>query len=214
MWLRLPPWWFKDIVIVALIGGSLALVQTAIDDARSNREDRREDLRFIRDRSSGETIERPFRNMDLSEQNLAGLQLNGADFQSAKMTRADLAFADLSGANLFGANLDHATAGFAILSGTNLAYARLAGTSLTYADLSGADLLNADLSGADLSGADLSRAILTNATLTSVKLDGICYDWLTVWPEGFTAPASQPDKCLSGEDHQKREEFRNGRPFG
>lgn len=76
---------------------------------------------------------------------------------------ADLSEADLSGAPLRGANLCRAD-----LSGADLRGANLRGANLIEADLSGANLRGANLSEADLSGANLSEAFLEEADFSGV----------------------------------------------
>ncbi|WP_206745463.1 pentapeptide repeat-containing protein, partial [Glutamicibacter sp. BW78] len=67
----------------------------AIDNVRSDRDDRRENLRFVRERSSSELQERPFQEIDLRGRNLNSLKLEASVFDQA----------DLSGAKLAGTKL-------------------------------------------------------------------------------------------------------------
>lgn len=79
--------------------------------------------------------------------------------------RIDLTNADLAGVNLENVDLSNTN-----LSGTNLYRAFLSRTNLVRADLTGANLYRAHLSGANLHNADLSRANLTAANLTDADL--------------------------------------------
>lgn len=157
------PRWVSD-VIAGLVAGLLVLVvQVNIDDQRSAREELRENLRFVRERSVGAEVARPFRSMDLTGQNLSGLELPRADFTGATLIRANLSEAILTDAELGGADL----------TGANLAKARLDGAP----QLIDAKFINADLTGATLgaetsgsanySGAKLREAYLSRATFTS-----------------------------------------------
>lgn len=164
-------------VLVALLVGSILLVNQAwIDDRRSEREiktaqvmadeaDRRENLRFVRERSSEQATDRPFTNMDLVEQNLASLDMAQADFENAKLMRA-------------------------FMPGVNLESANLRTTGLSEAYLGRANLLNADLRGADLRG-----TVLSDAKLDGAVLEASCHDDKTQWPDGFVPPASANEIC-------------------
>ena len=74
--------------------------------------------------------------------------------------RADLSETDLRGTDLSGANLRWANLSETDLRGTDLSGADLRWADLSRSDLSGAYLYGADLSKAYLSGADLKDAIL------------------------------------------------------
>lgn len=156
------PRWVSDI-IAGLVAGLLVLVvQVNIDDQRSEREDRRENLRFVRERSMGAEVARPFRSMNLTGQNLSGLELPRADFTGATLVGANLSEAILTDAKLGGADL----------TGANLAKVRLDGAP----SLIGTKFINADLTGATLgaetsgsgnySGAKLREASLNHASFS------------------------------------------------
>ena len=66
------------------------------------------------------------------------------------------------------------------LSGVNLS-----GVNLSWADLTWADLTRANLTGANLTGANLTGANLYGAYLTGAEADEH-----TVWPAGFSVPAT------------------------
>ncbi|MBF8177690.1 pentapeptide repeat-containing protein [Herminiimonas contaminans] len=95
-----------------------------------------------------------------------------ATVKAALADDADLSDADLRGANLRGADLSDADLRGADLSGADLRDADLSGANLRGADLSGADLSGANLRGADLSDADLSGANLRDADLRDADLRG------------------------------------------
>ena len=109
---------------------------------------------------------------DLSEADLSGAYLYGADLSGANLSEANLSGANLSGANLSGANLSEAYLSGADLSEANLSEANLSEAYLSGADLSEANLSEANLSGANLSGANLSGAYLYGANLSEANLSG------------------------------------------
>lgn len=109
------------------------------------------------------------RDIVLSFENLANI-----DLHEARMYKAVMNGIDLSEANLSGAYLSEASLLTAILRGANLSEAKLSRAALLRANLSGADLSGANLSeahlyGADLSGADLSKAKVTMGQLRMAK---------------------------------------------
>jgi uncharacterized protein YjbI with pentapeptide repeats len=215
----------RDVLLGAVLTLALFGTQFYLDERRSDREadaaqrlsdeaDRREDVRFVRDRSSQAHLDRPFARIDLIDENVSGLELAGADFGGASLVStdfedSDLSGADFSGAMLFNANLNYADLSRADFScrgvhryescSTTLGRATLFGTNLSHADLTGADLTGAwlteesDLTGTVLRRANLSQAQLfdvdlSTADLTGADLDGVCYDQATKWPKTFVPP--------------------------
>lgn len=188
-WTQEPPWWVQDILVASLLGFILLLGQSWLDDLRSDRElkaataaaidaDRRENLRFVRERSTSQSMEKPFHSMDLAEQNLSGLLMANADLAQANLNAADLEGADLTNSSLAAAQLREARLENAVLTNANLRDADLTGAYFRGANLAGADLTHArGLSGAylsnfgqpgqafDLSGAKLRETFLDNADL-------------------------------------------------
>lgn len=180
-----PPWWFREIVLALAIGTMLLAggwllegqrVERAerLEDQRTMQAQRLENLRFVRERSSEQALERPFAGMDLGSQNLFGLELSGAELLGANLAGANLTGANLTGSNLAVADLSGADLNRADLTDANLSGARLGGASVTFADVSGTDFLGADLTGADLAS--------------------VCYDQRTRWPEGFDPPPPECDR--------------------
>jgi uncharacterized protein YjbI with pentapeptide repeats len=107
---------------------------------------------------------------DLTETDLSGATLTGADLSWSDLTKATLTGADLSEADLYEADLSGATLTGADLSDADLFGTDLTAATLTGADLSGADLGQATLDMASLSGANLFRATLRGATLDEATL--------------------------------------------
>ncbi|BCN46688.1 hypothetical protein RE9431_49450 (plasmid) [Prescottella equi] len=89
-----------------------------------------------------------FRNLDLRNARLAGLNLSNTDFRGAELAGASLARANLSRADFDQANL----------SGAILARATLTGANLTKANLTRANLAGATLYGAKVDGANFYEA--------------------------------------------------------
>lgn len=102
------------------------------------------------------------------------------DLSSTHLCRANLSQANLGGAWLFGADLRRAN-----LAGADIGRAWLFRANLGGANLFGADLREADLRGTDLREANLLGANLPEADLRGAVLGGASYDDGTTWPEGF-----------------------------
>ena len=122
--------------------------------------------------------ERSFRHVnldgaDLTEENLSGAELVGANLFRTRLEATNLSGANLLGANLVKAILRQADLTQAKLVQTNLAGAFLEEANLTAAELVGANLHQAELIGANLSHADLSCANLSKSNLTHAILDGV-----------------------------------------
>jgi len=122
------------------------------------------------------------RGIDLSYLDLQGANLQGADlqganlrgtnFREANLQAANLSEADLDGADLSRAKLGENEATRANLHGANLCYATLRDLDLRGFNLAGLDLRNVDLNGTDLRGAVLQGANLQGADLSSAHLHG------------------------------------------
>src|SRR5947209_10211015 len=92
-------------------------------------------------------------------------ELTQADLRGAELTGADLAQAHLEGADMRGVKLARAD-----LSEADLYLAQLQDTDLSEADLSEASLYKADLTGASLLRARLHEANLSEAILSGARL--------------------------------------------
>lgn len=111
------------------------------------------------------------KKLDLSRQNLRGINLVNFNLRGANLSEAQVCEANLCGANLSKADLHGAD-----LSGTYLSWADLHGANLRAADLHEADLSWADLPEADLHGVNLDGAILYGASLCRADLRGTSLD--------------------------------------
>ncbi|MBF0248097.1 MAG: pentapeptide repeat-containing protein [Alphaproteobacteria bacterium] len=103
---------------------------------------------------------------NLKKSNLSGANLKGASLAGANLQECNLAGADLEGANLAGAYLLKANLTGCNLRNVNLARAGLVGK----ANFSGADFTNANLAGARAAGANMSGANFSHATLVGTDL--------------------------------------------
>ncbi|WP_372699731.1 pentapeptide repeat-containing protein [Arthrobacter sp. JSM 101049] len=181
---------WKDLIaplIAALLVGILSLqIQAGLDDRRSDQDDRRENVRFVRDRSSEQVLDRPFRSIDLKGQLMPGLKLNKADFQGANLSGANLEKTDLSDADFLDADLTGAKFFLAQLDSADFRDADLVGADFRFADLTDADLRSTDLSGADLWAVTLFGAHLSSTKGLPADIDSrSCYDENTSWPDGY-----------------------------
>ena len=111
-WFSAPPWWFPQVVVALLVGVSVLSAQEIIDYFRAERDhqiaaqqdtqdrdiaadqakhaERLENLRFVRQRALGDPTIEKFAGLDLRDQDLASLNLTGADFEHAILINADL----------------------------------------------------------------------------------------------------------------------------
>lgn len=195
-----PHWIVRDVVIVLAIGLCLATLQFWMDDRRSDREQRQDNLRFVRELSLDPDSTRgrlPFRSIDLTGMNLSLLSLPDADFSGALLDDAVFEGADLSGGLFAGASL----------RGADLRDVKLFGALFDAATFDGASLEHATVTNGTLVGSSFQGTDFTDVYLWKVNVDGadfrgarnlakaqrldVCYDVDTKWPPGFEPPASQ-----------------------
>lgn len=124
---------------------------------------------------------------DLSELELAEVDLNAARFEAATMTRIDLSEAYLEETYLGRVSADEA---------------RFVGAKMTRADLRGAALAGADFSGAILREADLRGAVLARTTFDKADLSGANLAGVDLAEADFH-PAKLDGADLTGADLRK-----------
>ncbi|MGL5827353.1 MAG: pentapeptide repeat-containing protein [Nocardioides sp.] len=226
---RTPPWWARDLLIALLAGLTLLGIQSILDERRERSTRRLENVRFVRERASPVTTDRPFAGMDLAHQNLRGLFLSGADFRGANLSGADLSGANLIGAKFGNANLQSAKFVGADLSDAKFVNTNLKSTKFVRANLTTARFGSAridaatDFSLATLTSARFSRTDLSHADFTGLDEDQLpqadpnasregfiaCSDNGPIWPKGFDVPWPSvivQDYCFTLR-RPKKEEF-------
>ncbi len=117
------------------------------------------------------------KTLNLSNTNLAGVELSQLNFEQVNFTRAKLKGANLSRASLKGVNFKEANLEGVNLNGADMESANLFKTVLSKANLRGvylkkAILIKTDLSFAYLERASLEGAILHEANLKQANLSG------------------------------------------
>ncbi|MBW4425127.1 MAG: pentapeptide repeat-containing protein [Nostoc desertorum CM1-VF14] len=135
---------------------------------------------------------------DLTQQNLTGVDLRGADLSGATLSQANLTNADLTGANLEGA----------VLNSVNLS-----GASLTGANLKSASLENADLSYAGFISADLEAANLKDAKLLFTNFRGANFR-LTTQANGVVTSDKPYGWSLERQNSRECNEFKPENTLG
>jgi hypothetical protein len=118
------------------------------------------------------------RRVDLSNTDLPGAKLKGANLFCVDLSGANLRGAQMEDACLRDARLWSACLDLANLSGADLSVAELEeasaeDTDFSDANLSGAVMIRANLKGADFSGANLNLAVLHDAHLEGADLEHI-----------------------------------------
>jgi len=101
------------------------------------------------------------RGCDLSNANLSGEHLIGADLREADLTGTQLAYANLEGADLAGATLVNTD-----LTGAFLTNASLDNTTIQNVSLAGSTLIYTSLEGADIGPVDLAGAQVLNTPIS------------------------------------------------
>lgn len=136
---------------------------------------------------------------DLSDADLKGVTLTGADLTCTSFLASHLRGAKLDGANFHGSDLSGTQLDNATLTNTFMIGAHFAEASLRNADLSGANLMMTDFSHTDLTGVKLigvdllhskfDSCQLSNADLSSAKLHRTTFNDVIVEQANFTKAA-------------------------
>lgn len=118
--------------------------------------------------------------VNVSGQDLTGIDfrkanLKGANFSGADLTQANFYGADVAGANFENAVLVRATFDTANMQGANFQSARLTGASIKNAVIDGADFLSSFVTDANFSGStgnmNLDKAFLCKTTMPNNKIE-------------------------------------------
>ncbi len=151
---------------------------------------------------NGESLrERDFACIDLSNQNLSGINLeyayleqanlSGAVLNDAKLKGAILARANLSGARLNNADLSNANLGkvnfnHAVLKKSNLKQAILENSEFTGASITECDLTEASITGATFFEVDFSHSTMNNFIFDEQDLSSCKFDHCQLNNASFT----------------------------
>lgn len=108
--------------------------------------------------------------------NLSNAKLSGANLEGAILAFANLSRCDLSGANLKGANLGSADLSEALFNGADMTAVQLGKSVLTGAKLIDCELTNADFMESNLAGADFSRSTLPGASFIELNMSRIKFE--------------------------------------
>jgi hypothetical protein len=160
-------------VVAGIIGGFvsgavLSVVALTWEGNIAARQQRADDLRFVRDVYIQGATKMPFHGVDLEGMSLKSLNFGCKD---NPVVERCFDFADFSGANLKNADM-------------------------SLMDLSWADFTNADLDGTNFSSSDLGGANLSGArNLDKANLENTC-NGATRWPKGFPIPPKKFENCL------------------
>jgi len=114
-----------------------------------------------------------WREINLVNQQLSGINLTEANLSGANLTGANFTEANLSGANLTGVNFTEANLSGANLIGANFTEANLSGANLTGVNFTEANLSGANLSRCDLRGLDLNKTVFYNTIIINAKMPEI-----------------------------------------
>lgn len=127
---------------------------------------------------------------DLSNLRMKKYNMKNADLSRSYLQEASFQSADLTSANLRSAYINHSDFSFACLRGTTMWRARVFNSNFGYANLQDADLRYGVIMNSNFK----------SANLTSINLQGVYYDKLTIWPDHFD-PTKYGAKLWVNEAH-------------
>ena len=116
-------------------------------------------------------------SLDLSNERLLGIDMQGADLSDANLSRSLIAASNFEGTNLSNASLEGAT-----LVGVNIQSADLTGANLKNSKWISVDVRNADFSGASLDWAKSVRVKWAAASVPPAKKPGAMVTPLVFMP--------------------------------
>lgn len=138
-------------------------------------------LRFLQEMGLLQQYAVTFENLDFSNAEMKGLQMDNMDFE---------------GSNLRGSDLENGSFKNADFEEADLRYADLEDADFRGASFEEALIKGADLGRTDLRGADLSLAI----GLKLSQLDDACVDETTRLPEDFNSVKAESSGCRAEQD--------------
>jgi uncharacterized protein YjbI with pentapeptide repeats len=145
---------------------------------------------------------------------VAQSELTGLDLSCQDLTGIDFTQATLDGSNLDGADLGNTDLTQTSLKGTSLKGANFAGAHMTQTSLQGADLSGAHLGGAEISTIFTdANTKLAGADLTGVPLDEVRDANRTGTPYADAASLA-PVECAVGSKHDYADTVRASRRRG
>lgn len=163
---REPHWIIRDVVTVAVLGLLFTGIQLGVDNQRSDREQRLESLRFVREHSElNEDLLKPFGGLDLRGMNLSLLRLSKADFAASNLSKAQFVGADIQHGSF-----DNVAAKEANFSRVYLWQSGFVSFRAEKANFAEAVLVDAKIEDAILVEANMDRANLEGAFLKNVDL--------------------------------------------
>jgi uncharacterized protein YjbI with pentapeptide repeats len=194
--------WCEALGVPVLTGEALAKEQAQIETRRSATRDKLlAELRGgktgvanwnKRDPKDREKVG-SLRDLDFSDEKMAGVDLTGLDlrgtkFDSASLRKAVIWNCQLQKASFAKANLDGADVSFCKCQETSFEGASLVGAEVR-TNCQKANFRNANLTKADFTDADVCGADFTGATLDKADFEGAKFDQDTKFPDGVALPA-------------------------
>lgn len=122
--------------------------------------------------------------VDLSEMDFSGLELDGAIFNNADLTSSSFADAHLVDVKFINCDLTSVDFNRANLTECNFTDSLLNGTDFSYSTVNYCNFSDADLAGAILRDADLSESDFSGC----VNLNASRFDDTTIWPDNEYLP--------------------------
>jgi uncharacterized protein YjbI with pentapeptide repeats len=139
---------------------------------------------FLKKLNQGESlVNGDYACIDLTGENLTGVDLSGCYLEGVNFTDCDLTKANLTGAILAGANLTNA-----ILHQTNCQGANIGASDLTDADFTEANLEKAQLGGANYTRTKFIRCLMSEINYLDSTFEQTMFDGSTMKQSNFINP--------------------------
>jgi uncharacterized protein YjbI with pentapeptide repeats len=123
-------------------------------------------------------------SQDMSEIDLSGCDIHGANLADSDLTGSDFSECDLTNVDFTNSDISAVVFTRATLKETNFTGTTLAGTKFGNSDIIKCDFTEADMVGADFIEADLSNTDLSLA----LNLSQCIFDSFTIWPDTDSLP--------------------------